>query len=165
MSYSIVKKFVNEVLLAESETTNDKSKLALAMVEYGGGVDEAKWRLTLYDPNIILDNLEKVVIQGPEVFNSGEDEFILEETVFTLDAIKAYMLLGVPLDPCNGSLEVRASAGVAGSGLGRYLYSVGMHLSNNKVLVSDRESVKPAAQKVWKNYNSNNIPRKMLDDI
>lgn len=142
-------------------SSNDKSLLALFKDVAGTEV-----LLTLYQPDIVLNKLQLEikkwsVAEGNYNLHSG-----IINHVFTVDCIAAYVNLDKPINPCNGALEIRASAAKAGFGYGRYLYAIAMSLNSKNGLVSDRHQTSVSAQKIWKNYySSNDIQKKKLDNV
>lgn len=162
MNKNTIKNFIREVLL-ESETSNDKSKLALSIHK----ISDDRIVLTLYRPDMIITKLNDELKNWTKAGGADGDYDLYDkmgEIVINEACIAAHLFLAKPKNPCNGALEVIGSAGEAGTGLGRYLYSIAMNLSK-KGLVSDRDSVSSGAQKVWKNFFANGIDKQKLDNV
>lgn len=161
MSESIIRKFIFETLAAINDS--DKSELALLITNYN-----SDYEYTLYYPNAILKLLQVEIKNWKDAGGKEDDDDLYvtaTDAILNWDVIAAYIKAVEPQNPCNGALEIIASAGDKGKGYGRLLYNIAMSRSKNGV-IGDIVTVSPAAEKVWKNYYaSNDVSKKKLDDI
>lgn len=84
------------------------------------------------------------------------------------DSIDSSCILGMinldtPEDPCNGALEVKASA-VKQKGMGGLVYSMGYWISPNHSLIADRAMLSQDALNAWEKI-SQKITGKPLDNV
>lgn len=138
----------------------NKSDLALLVNRY-----QDRIQLVLYNPEILLSKLEQFL----DDWNNGEQNYDLiynmKTDVFDVECIAAHIIVRKPGYPCNGALEVIESAGVAGSGFGRYAYNLIMGFNENGGIMSDRTEVSEPAKQVWKNYYDGDADKQELDDV
>lgn len=111
-------------------------------------------RFVLYDPAILLQAIKN---RNPE-----------EQSYSEMDAAAAGSILGYIelVEPPRGEAwnasMVRQSA--AQKGYGPFMYDLAMAIAGR--IISDRDKVSPAAEKIWNFYqNRNDISKHPLDDI
>ena len=111
-------------------------------------------RFVLYDPNGMLRALQT---RNPEEQSYSEMDAALANNIY------GYIeLADVPRGEAWGASMVRQSA--AKKGYGPFMYDIALTLAGS--IVSDREKVSPAAEKVWQGYQKRSDVKKYpLDDI
>lgn len=104
------------------------------------------------------------MIIDTNAFSKCVDLFLANKTYDSLakTAIKAYIHLVKPDDPCNGALEVKKVV-VANGGKGDLAYGMGYWLSQNSTLVPDRSAISDKAIAAWDRF-SKKVQGNKLDD-
>jgi hypothetical protein len=117
-------------------------------------------KLTLWNPSVLLPIIQRVV-----EFDMGDDEFMDYVVHERMDSwvVGAIDLASKASVNHWAASEVRAS--VANKGYGPIMYDLAMELFG--AIYADRESVSPAAEKVWDYYlkNRKDVKKLPFDDI
>lgn len=158
---SRLRKIIREELLREGQQ-GSASNLAVHVMKRGSMI-----KVAFYDPAIFLDsisknkNMEKPAGDADDIGSMMAADPRVEKAA--QESIKGYLNMDTSTGkwgPCAGAAEIK---GTWGPGFGDVIYGTAFALAPNGIVMPDRKSVSPSAEKSWERRGKN-IPSVTLDD-